>query len=196
MKNQNQNDKDKNSVKNQNQNDKDKNSVKNQNKRSIHVVGDSMLNMIQENYNVNTKSAIAKVHAFSGATIEDLHDYILPIAREEPDNLIIHAGTNNIRNDTPEEIVEKLMMLHDHVSSIASGSKIALSNIIRRHDFKGERLKDKIINTNTLLALECKKRKIDLIDNISGKKGSSPKQPWKETDSSKYFEVFEEYLKT
>ena len=110
--------------------------MKNQNKRSIHVVGDSMLNMIQENYNVNTKTANVKVPAFSGATIEDLHDYILPIARKEPDNLIIHAGTNNIRNDTSEKIVEKLMKLHDHVSSIASTSKIALSNIIRRHDFK------------------------------------------------------------
>ena len=152
--------------------------MKNQNKRSIHVVGDAMRNMIQENYSVNTKTANVKVHAFLGATMEDLHDYILPIARKEPDNLIIHAGTNNIRNDTPEKIVGKLMKLHDHVSSIASTSKIALSNIIRRHDFKAEWLKDKIINTNTLLALECKKRKIHLIDNISvtgiGKIGLHP----------------------
>ena len=84
------------------QNDKDQKSVKNQNERSIHVVGDSMLNIIQENYNINTKTANVTVHAFSGAAIEDLHDYILPIARKEPDNLIIHAGTNNIRNDTPK----------------------------------------------------------------------------------------------
>ena len=111
--------------------------MKNQSKRSIHVVGHSMPNMIQENYNVNTKTAIVKIHASSGATIENLHDYMLPVARREPDNLIIHVGTNNIRNDTPEKIVEKLMKLHDHVSSIASTSKIALSNI-RRHDFKEE----------------------------------------------------------
>ena len=104
--------------------------MKNQNKRSVHVISDSMLNMIQENYNVNTKTANVKIHAFSGATIEDLHDYILPIPRKEPDNLIIHAGTNNIRNDTSEKIVEKLMKLHDHVSSIASTSKIALSDMI------------------------------------------------------------------
>ena len=109
------------------QNDKDQKSVENQDKRSIHVVGDSMLNMIQENYNLNTKTANVEVHAFSGATIEDLHNYMLPIARKEPDNLIIHAGTNNIRNDTPERIVEKLMKLHDHVLSIASTSKIASS---------------------------------------------------------------------
>ena len=89
-----------------------------------------MLNMIQENYNVNTKTANVKIHAFSGATIEDLHDYIFPIARKEPDNLIIHAGTNNIRNDTSEKIVEKLMQLHDHMSSIASASKIALNQTL------------------------------------------------------------------
>ena len=157
---------------------------KNQNNGSIHVVGDSMLNMIQENYNVNTKTANVKVHAFSGATIEDLHDYILPIARREPDNLIIHAGTNNLRNDTPEKIVEKLMKLHDHVSLIASTSKISLSNIIRGHDFKEEWLKNKIIKTDTLLDLECKKRKIDLIDSIKvigiGRKGLHPNNLGKE----------------
>ena len=88
--------------------------MKNQNKRSVPVVGDSVLNMIQENYNV--KTANVKIHAFSGATIEDLHDYILPVARKDADTLIIHTGTNNIRNDTSEKIVEKLMKLHDNVS--------------------------------------------------------------------------------
>ena len=109
---------------------------------------------------------------------------MLPIARREPDNLIIRAGTNNIRNGSPEKIVEKLMKLHDHVSSIASTSKIALSNIIRRHGFKEEWLNDKIIKTNTLLALECKKRKVDLVDNISvtgtGRKGLHPNSLEKE----------------
>ena len=80
--------------------------MENQNKRSIHVVGDTMLNMIQENYNLNTKTANVKVNAFSGVTIEDLHDYMLLVARKETDNLIIHAGTNSIRNDTPEKNVE------------------------------------------------------------------------------------------
>ena len=66
------------------QNDKDQKSVENRNKRSLHVVSDSMLNMIQENNNLNTKTANFKVRAFSGATIEDLHDYVIPIARKEP----------------------------------------------------------------------------------------------------------------
>ena len=73
--------------------------------------------------------------------MEDLHDYMLPVATKEPDNLIIHYGTNHIRNDTPEKIVEKLMKLHDHVLLIASTLKIALTTIIGRHDLKKRTVK-------------------------------------------------------
>ena len=52
----------------------------------------------------------------------------------------------NAQNDKDQKSVEnqnnrKLMKLHDHVLLIASTSKIALSNIIRRHDLKKRTVK-------------------------------------------------------
>ena len=53
-----------------------------------------------------------------------------------------------------------------------------LSNMIRRHDYQKEHLSKKVIYINTLLAVECRRHKIDLTDNINvtgiGKKGLHP----------------------
>ena len=98
-----------------------------------------------------------------------------PLARKEPDFLIIHVGTNNIHTERPTELVDKLMKLHKFVLSISPSAKVVLSNIISRHDFKKEQLSKKISEVNTMLSIECKKKNIYLLDNINvtgiGKKG-------------------------
>ena len=38
---------------------------------------------------------IVNVIPFSGATIEDMYDYLKPMLRKCPDNIILHVGTNN-----------------------------------------------------------------------------------------------------
>ena len=96
--------------------------------------------------------------------------------------LIVHIGTNNVCSDTPKQVTEKLIQLHRHVKSIAPETKLVLSNIIRRHDYQN--LGKKIIEINSLLAIECKCNKIDLIDNINvtgtGRKGLHPNNLGKE----------------
>jgi hypothetical protein len=43
--------------------------------------------------------------SFSGATIEDLEYHVKPLLKYKPDNITIHAGTNNLRKDSPKEKV-------------------------------------------------------------------------------------------
>ena len=38
-----------------------------------------------------------KVFHFSGARIEDLNHYIVPIIKNKPDYLILHVGTNDAK---------------------------------------------------------------------------------------------------
>ena len=141
-----------------------------------------MLNNIEDRFNLNTKKANVSIRAFPGSTIEDFKDYVAPLARKKPDALIVHIGTNNVRSDTPKQVTEKLIQLHRHVKSIAPETKLVLSNIIRRHDYHN--LGKKIIEINSLLAIECKRNKIDLIDNINvtgiGRKGLHPNNLGKE----------------
>ena len=151
-------------------------------KQDIIVAGDSMFHNIEDRFNLNTKKANVSIRAFPGSTIEDFKDYAAPLARKKPDALIVHIGTNNVRSDTPKQVTEKLIQLHRYVKSIAPETKLVLSNIIKRHDYQN--LGKKIIEINSLLAIECKRNKIDLIDNINvtgiGRKDLHPNNLGKE----------------
>ena len=57
------------------------------------IVGDSMVNEIDEK-RLSQKYDNVKVFHFSGARIEDLNHYIVPIIKNEPDYLILHVRTN------------------------------------------------------------------------------------------------------
>ena len=71
-------------------------------KRKVVIVGDSMTKHIDPRK--LSKSVLVKSHSFSGATIEDLEDHVKPVLRRKPDSIILHAGTNNLQNDSPRII--------------------------------------------------------------------------------------------
>ena len=89
--------------------------LKSPKKRQVIIAGDSMLNNIEEKFHLNTKPSNVSVRSFSVATIEDMKDYSIPLLRKEPNVIIIHAGTNNVRTDKPSIIVDKLVQLQEHI---------------------------------------------------------------------------------
>ena len=46
------------------------------------------------------------VKSFSGATTEDMEDYGKPIILKEPENLILHVGTNDLKFMDPVQLTE------------------------------------------------------------------------------------------
>ena len=62
--------------------------------------------------------------------------YIKPSLNHAPDGMIIHIGTNNLRNDTPEEIYKKVENLCCMLQNECRNTKIPLSKITPRRDFK------------------------------------------------------------
>ena len=88
---------------------KDNNDSRNKHKRqkqklNIIITGDSVLNIISENFNLNTRSAKVNDKPFPGATMDDFNDFIKPLARQKPNYIIFHAGTNNLKSDTPDRM--------------------------------------------------------------------------------------------
>ena len=63
------------------------------------MVGDSMVNCIYEK-RLSKKHGNVKVFHFSGARIEDINQYIIPIIKKQPDYLILHVGTNDATTNT------------------------------------------------------------------------------------------------
>ena len=103
------------------------------------------------------------IRTFSGATIEDMKHYVEPTLKRNPKEIIIHAGTNNIPWDRPEEIVSKLNDLGQHIECNSKCRVIIPSLVTRSND----NLNTKITTTNNLLANLCSKNNWLFINHIN-----------------------------
>ena len=71
---------------------------------------------------------------FPGATIDDTYDYIKPLLKECPDNIIIHVGTNNTVNEPSKVVLGKLLDLKKFIENTLPGNNVSISNLITRTD--------------------------------------------------------------
>ena len=69
-------------------------------KSHIEIIGDSMLNGIQEKRMNKDENIKVKSRKYPGASSIDFLDHIKPSLRNAPEQIIIHAGTNDISNNT------------------------------------------------------------------------------------------------
>ena len=65
----------------------------------VEILGDSMLNGVQEKELNKNADINIKIRKYPGASSTDILDHIRPSLRKEPDQIIIHAGTNDLTND-------------------------------------------------------------------------------------------------
>ena len=70
--------------------------------------------------------------SFPGATIEDMYDYIKPLLKKCPKNIILHIGTNNTVNDTSRIVLDKLLSLKAFIEKALPASNVCISNLILR----------------------------------------------------------------
>ena len=149
-------------------NTKDKQEIpqnnKDQNKRKIIIAGDSIIQHVHgwelsnENCNVAGKS-------FCGSKIEDMQDYLKPLIRRKPDEIILHIGTNNIRDSTsdPQTLADGIVNLADLINSSSPSTQISISGLVTRRD--NSTFVSKINNTNKRLKAICVSKKWSFIDN-------------------------------
>ena len=58
----------------------------------------------------NHSKIVKHVKSFSGAKISDMQDYVKPTLRENPDQTIVHVGTNDLAsNNRPKQIVDSII---------------------------------------------------------------------------------------
>ena len=65
-------------------------------KKDFVIIGDSMIKYI--NTQEISRSSSVKIRSHPGATTEDLIDYVRPTARKKTKMMVIHSGTNDIKN--------------------------------------------------------------------------------------------------
>ena len=102
------------------------------------------------------------VKSFPGATVEDMADYVRPTMKRAPDLIILHAGTNNLRDEGPaRQIAENLMRLA--LDMKVGTNDVMVSGLIARND--DEDLHQKLMEVNEVLEMECMRYGLCFIDN-------------------------------
>ena len=104
-----------------------------------------MLNYI-EGQRLSNKKRVTKIHAFPGATTEDMFDLVRRLAYRSPDYLIIHAGTNDLIDLTAKDIIANFQDIVETITEIDPKIKIILSSIIQR--FVNDKLQPKVVGLN------------------------------------------------
>ena len=149
-------------------------------KNTTFIVGDSMISGIDETM-ISRKGRVVKVRPFSGATIEDMYDYLKPMLRKCPDNIILHVGTNNAAREPARTVFDKLLSLKSFIEKTLPNCKISMSNLIKRTDSnEAAKTMDKvnellftlqldIVNNNNITKSELTRKGLHLIDIGYGK---------------------------
>ena len=79
-------------------------------KNATLLLGDSILSGIDQQ-RLSVKGRIVKVRSFAVATINDIFDYIKPLLKKAPDNVILDVGTN----DAPNSISRVMLSLKSFI---------------------------------------------------------------------------------
>ena len=66
-------------------------------KIQLEILGDSMLNGVQEKGLNKNADINIKIRKYPGASSTDILDHIRPSFRKKPDQIITHAGTNVLK---------------------------------------------------------------------------------------------------
>ena len=107
------------------------------------------------------------VKCFAGATVVDMSEYIKPVLRRKPDNIVLHVGTNDTKNRKATEIMNDIDNLWQEIKVAAPGAELIISKLINREE--NMKSKQTVIEVNKLLEDYCTATNLGLIihDNIT-----------------------------
>ena len=97
------------------------------------ITGSSIIMGLEEN---RLRKYKAKVRAFPGALVDDMYDYLLPLLKKKPSNIIIHIGSNDAPNKSANEIANEIRCLKYFIDQMVPGVKIFVSCPVTRLDNK------------------------------------------------------------
>ena len=100
------------------------------------IIGDSIISTLV-GWRMSKKSCRVVVRSFVGAKVDDTkHNIRHNILKHKPDNIIVHIRTNNLKNDSPREMSEKVFRLCKLIEEESPHTKIGLSELPPRSDSK------------------------------------------------------------
>ena len=97
------------------------------------LVGDSIIKQIQ-GWKLGKKVGHrVVVKSFSGATTSDMKHYLKPTLEKNPQQILLHVGTNDLRDQNPNVVVDNVVELARKIES-ETNARIILSELVARSD--------------------------------------------------------------
>ena len=100
-------------------------------RNTVLIIGDSMLNGIEED---RLRKYNMRIAPFPGAKIKNMYNNITPYFKKKPSKVIIHVGTNDAPYKPSGDITKELTLLRKFVEINIPGCKVFLSSPIMRSD--------------------------------------------------------------
>ena len=133
----------------------------NKNLRSTFIAGDSILKHLNGRSMSGPNSKV-QVSSFPGCTTIDMADHIRPIVRRKPDSIIIHVGTNSLRNsNSSRECADEIVDIGRMVDQ--EGISVAISSLTARADDND--LAKRVKEVNKILRNFCRQNEWGFIDH-------------------------------
>ena len=101
------------------------------------------------------------VKPFPGSTTGDMEDFIKCILRKDPENIIIHVGTNDVNSKEPRLTAEGIVNLALQIEGDAANTNIAISGLDSRADDK----EGKVSSVNKILKKFCHQNHWNFIEH-------------------------------
>ena len=109
---------------------------------------------------MSSRTRKVAVKHFSGAKTKDMKSHVIPTVKQNPDNIILHAGANYLKTiDTPKEIT--MGMLNLAMTSKTDTNSVFTSGFVPGTD----KLNEKVSELYSIPSHECNVRNIFFIDN-------------------------------
>ena len=125
-------------------------------------MGDSIIKDVEQykiRKGLNNKERVFVKH-FSGATVDDMKNYIIPSKKHENDLVILHMGTNDLKKTkSAKEIATEIVEMA--IDMKTEQNEIMISGIVTRRD----NLNEKAIEVNRFLQSSCSTYNFYFIDN-------------------------------
>lgn len=128
---------------------------------TILIVGDSMINQMDEKRLSFSTTKDVKVRAFGGVDINGMYQKLDPLVKKKPGKIILHVGTQDTVHKNSKTILNDLFKLKQHIEAQLPGVMVVLSCPITRVDNSKSRL------TITHLIESVKPLKVNYLLNVN-----------------------------
>lgn len=122
-----------------------------ENKFTTVLVGDSMIKQVQGWKLGKQVGHRVVVKSFSGATTSDMQHYLKPTLEKNPQQIILHVGTNDLRDESPTIVADKIVDLARRIET-ETNAEVILSELVTRVDGTPT---DSVRNVNKKLKKFC-----------------------------------------